>query len=336
MCQARIPFTLNATAETYTDGVIGTRLARAPCLLLALAFGGTLAALPLLAFQDRENYLRYATHSLILLGKNLLSGVLVTVANEPVWLILNGALGLVLSPEAVVRSVIFTSALIMSYVMLRRGAERGWGWLFLFLFMPQLLDNYTTHLTQGCAIAVFLVGWFSASRVRRWLLLGLSPLIHSSFFVVLALYAMIGVMKKLRLAEDVVVAGIVACGGVLSVGFVWAASALGARQGSEYQDIASASVSGVGFAFWLVVLLLLLLEGRSLVQKNALAIAALVFYLATYFFLQFTGRIFESMIALVLVAGLQLTSWRRATFIALSVSWLIGGWILEIAQVRSL
>lgn len=316
--------------------MIWTRLGRVPCLLVALAFGGTLAALPFLAFQDRQNYLRYATHSLILLGKYALGGVLVTIANEPVWLLLNAALGSVLPPEAVVRTLIFTSALVMSYVMLRRGVDRGWGWLLLFLFMPQLLDNYTTHLTQGCAIAVFLAGWFSVSRIRRWLLLGLSPLIHSSFFVVLALYAMIGVMKKLRLAEDVVVAGVVACGGVMSVGFVWAASALGARQGSEYQDVASASVSGVGFAFWLVVLLLLLLEGRSLVQKNALAIAALVFYLATYFFLQFTGRIFECMIALVLVAGLRLTSWRRATFIALSICWLIGGWILEIAQVRTL
>jgi hypothetical protein len=303
---------------------------------LALAYGGTLAALPLLAFQDRENYLRYASHSLILLGKNLLAGPLVTIANEPVWLTLNAALGLVLSPEGVVRSVIFASAVLMSYVMLRRGAERGWGWIVLFLFMPQLLENYTTHLTQGCAIAVFLAGWFSVSRLRRSLLLGLSPLIHSSFFVVLALYAMIGVMKKLRLADDVMVAGVVACGGVMSAGFVWAASVLGARQGSEYQDISSASASGVGFAFWLVVLLLLLLEGRSLVRKNALAIAAVVFYLATYFFLQFTGRIFECMIALVLVAGLQLTSWRRATFIALSISWLVGGWILEIAQVRSL
>jgi EpsG family len=313
-----------------------TRLGRAPCLFLALAYGGTLAALPMLAFQDRENYLGYARHSLLLLGKFVLTGFSATIANEPVWLLVNGLLGLLLSPEVVVRLLIFTSALVMAYVMLRRGVDKGWGWMLLLLLMPQLLENYTTHLTQGCAIAVFLAGWFSESKVPRWLLLGLAPLIHSSYFVVLALYAMTESMKKLRLAEDVQVAAIVATGAVLSVGFVWVASLLGARQGSEYQDVASASVSGVGFVFWLLVLLLLFLEGRTLVRKNALAITALVFYLATYFFLQFTGRIFESMMALAIVAGLRLTSWRRAAFLLLSVSWLIAGWILELTQVRPL
>ncbi len=286
----------------------------------------------MLAFQDRENYLGYARHSLLLLGKFFLTGVSATIANEPVWLIVNGALGLVLSPEVVVRLLIFTSAFVMSYLMLRRGADRGWGWMLLLLLMPQLLENYTTHLTQGCAIAVFLAGWFSVSKFRRWLLLGLSPLIHSSYFVVLALYAMTEIMKKLRLAEDVRVAATVVTGAVMSVGFVWAASAFGARQGTEYQEVAGAAVSGIGFVFWLLVLVLLFLEGHTLVRKHALAITALVFYLATYFFLQFTGRIFESMIALALVAGLQLTSWRRAAFLTLSVSWLIAGWILEMTQ----
>lgn len=319
---------MNASAATYTEEVSWTRLGRMPCLLLALAYSGTLAALPLFG-QDTAGYLAYASHSLLLLGKYVLAGALATFANEPVWLILNGALGLVLAPEAVVRLLIFASALLMSYVMLRRGADRGWGWLIIFLLMPQLLENYTTHLTQGCAIAVFLAGWFSHSKVRRWLLLGVTPLIHSSYFVVLALYAMTEAMKKLRLAEDVQTAVIVVMGGLMSVGFVWVASVFGARQGSEYQDIASATVSGTGFVFWLLVLLLLFLEGRALVRRNALAITALVFYLATYFFLQFTGRIFESMIALVIIAGLQLTNWRRATFIVLSICWVIGGWIIE-------
>ncbi|HEX4266673.1 MAG TPA: EpsG family protein [Steroidobacteraceae bacterium] len=327
---------MNASAPTYAEEVNWTRLGKAPCLFLALGYGGTLAALPMLAFQDRENYLGYARHSLLLLGKFFLSGISATIANEPVWLLVNGVLGLMLSPEVVVRLLIFTSACAMSYVMLRRGAERGWGWMLLLLLMPQLVENYTTHITQGCAIAVFLAGWFSVSKFPRWLLLGLAPLIHSSYFVVLALYVMTETMKKLRLAEDVQVAAIVATGAVMSVGFVWAASVLGARQGTEYQDVAGASVSGIGFVFWLLVLLLLFLEGRSLLRRNALAVTALVFYLATYFFLQFTGRIFESMMALAIVAGLQLTSWRRAIFLLLSVSWLIAGWILELTQVRSL
>lgn len=319
---------MNASIPTYSEELSWTRLGRTPCLLLALAYSGTLAALPLTG-QDTQGYLTYARDSLALLGQYALAGPLPLIANEPVWLVINAGLALVLTPQALIRLLIFISALIMSYVMLRRGADRGWGWMILFLVMPQLLENYTTHLTQGCAIAVFLAGWFSLSRFRRWLLLGLSPLVHSSYFVVLALYAMTEAMKKLRLSEDVQITATVVMGGLMSIGFVWVASLLGARQGTEYQDIASATVSGTGFVFWLLVLLLLFLEGRGLVRRNALAITALVFYLSTYFFLQFTGRIFESMIALVIVAGLQLTDWRRAAFLMLSIAWVIGGWFIE-------
>ena len=304
------------------------KLSPAPALMLALAYGGALAGLPLFAFQDRANYLAYATDSLFLLGRNVLSGPVAVVANEPLWLLVNGALGLLMAPENVVRLLIFVSASIMAFEVLRHAPSRGWGWALSFLLMPQLIENYTTHLREGCGLSIFLAGWFSGNKLQRRVLLGISPLIHSAYFIVLALYLVVGSAKKLRLGNDVRVAAIVLFGGLMSVGLLWLASEFGARQATEYQYAAGAAVSGIGFVFWLAVLALLLIEGYSVLSKHALALGALVFYLTTYFFLQFTGRIFEAMLLLVLLAGLDLTSWRKVAFIGLAMTWMVLGWLL--------
>ncbi|BBO73549.1 hypothetical protein DSCW_09660 [Desulfosarcina widdelii] len=41
------------------------------------------------------------------------------------------------------------------------------------------------------------------------------------------------------------------------------------------------------------------------------------FYLATYFFVEVTGRLFESTVILALLAGLSLTDWLRNVFLFL-------------------
>ncbi|HJS91155.1 MAG TPA: EpsG family protein [Steroidobacteraceae bacterium] len=322
----------SSPSVTLIEGVNWGKLSALPAFMLAVAYGGVLASLPLLAFQDRANYLNYATDSLVLLGKNVINGPVAVLANEPVWLLVNWALGVLFTPAHAVRLLIFTSALVMAFEVLRHAPSKGWAWALPFLLMPQLLDNYTTHLREGCGLSIFLAGWFSESRYRKYLLLVLSPLVHSSYFVVLALYLVVGVTKRLRLANDVQVAAIVTFGAAMSVGLVWLGSILGARQASEYQYLGGATVSGLGFVFWLAVLLIFLIEGSSLVRKHALAVGALVFYLTTYFFLQFTGRIFEAMLLLVLLAGLELTSWRKFAFVGLTISWVLFGWMVLAAN----
>lgn len=71
---------------------------------------------------------------------------------------------------------------------------------------------------------------------------------------------------------------------------------------SSGYKFSATEVSGLGFLFWLVVFLLCWLQGRNFAKENVLALAAIVFYLTTYFLMEVTVRIYESMVVIVLLA----------------------------------
>ena len=75
--------------------------------------------------------------------------------------------------------------------------------------------------------------------------------------------------------------------------------------------VTEGATSGVGFLFWGVMLIILLLQGRQFIHKYSVAIGILIFYLASYFFTPIAGRVFESGVLLVLLAVLATTGWRR-------------------------
>jgi len=132
----------------------------------SLTYGFLLQLLPVLQFKDRQNYLNYAENSAEILSNFATDGVLAVLANEPLWLLINSTLALVADPELVVRTIIFVSGSLFSYVLTRSNPENGL-WLLLFLFVPQILKNFITHLRQGLGIALFFAGYFSSKPGRR-------------------------------------------------------------------------------------------------------------------------------------------------------------------------
>jgi len=170
-------------------------------LVLAFAYGSILASLPLDVFKDRANYMRYAASSWDIFGSYWSHGTVVALANEPVWLLLNSFLANFLSAETVLRIIIFVPAVVVARFVLLQ-SPKDFVWLLLFLIFPQVIKNYIIHLRQGEAIAVFLVGWSIQSKPWRWMLMGIAPFIHSSFFLILGLLGLSRAMLLLRLGPD--------------------------------------------------------------------------------------------------------------------------------------
>jgi hypothetical protein len=280
-----------------------------------------------MGFPDRSNYLAMASHPGAILSRNLSSGWLDALVNEPIWLVANMGLGQFLSPEEVIRSVIFLGAFVFSYVFLRAGV-RNWPWLVIFLFTPQIMKNFTTHLRQGLAIAIFLAGYFSHNRARGWLLMGASPFIHASFFLILPVTAIPEILKRLQVGVDVRI--LVLASFTLTVGLTLGivAQFLGARQGEQY-EFQLTTISGLGFVFWLGILALFVLQGSSFLRRYTVEVGILLFYLTSYFLIEVTARIFESGMPLVLLAGLALTAWRRVAFISALLSYGAIQWIMQ-------
>lgn len=282
------------------------------------------------SIKDRVSYLMYASDSGAISLRYLSSGILAFLANEPAWLGINMILSQLLSPEQVVFSIVLFSAFWSSYLILKFDA-RYFVFLLVIVFFPQVILKYVVHLRQGLAISIFLLGWFSGSKNLRYFLFFLTPFVHSSFFFILFLVFLTSLFKKIRLAFDLRTILIIGFGVSLSFIIGVVAEALGARQGGSSAQ-ASAGVSGLGFVFWLAVFLLYMMQGRIFCYLNSFTITTLVFYMSSYFFTKFTGRIFESALILVLLSGLALTSWRKLSFLGLISAFFLLSWGMKLGQ----
>jgi hypothetical protein len=279
---------------------------------------------------DRLNYLTYASNSDVIALSYLSKGLLSFIFNEPVWLAINIVLNQFLSPERVVSVIVFFSALVSAYLVLKTNPKYFLFLLFILVF-PQVIKNYIIHLRQGLAISIFLLGWFTHSKPYRWILFGLTPFIHASFFFVLFLLAYVSILKNTKFAFDLRTIAVVILGLAIGLGLNLIAKLLGARQATEYQ-FSTTNVSGLGFIFWLCIFILYSLQGRSFVNNHVFAISSIAFYLTTYLLFEVTGRIFESTTIIVLLAGLDLTAWRRKFFLAAIALFILFSWLLRLNQ----
>lgn len=301
-------------------------------LLLSFVYAFVLANyIPMDAtIKDRLNYLEYAGASEVIILRYLSVGYLSLFTNEPVWLSINIILNQLFEPETTVRLIIFFSAFTTSFLILKSN-PRNFLFLIFLLIFPQVVDKFVMHLRQGLAIAIFLLAWFTLNKPLRWLLFALTSLIHASFFFVLLLYGFTWFLQQLKFALDLRTIATVLLGLMIGFGLGFVASLLGARQAGEY-EFSTTEVSGLGFLFWFGIFVLYWLQGRKFVKENALVMSAIAFYLTTYFLIEVTGRIFESMVIIVLLASLGLTSWRRKIFIAAMTAFVGLSWLLRLNQ----
>jgi len=281
--------------------------------LFSVGYAAFLSSLPIDVFKDRINYLRYASSSLKTLRLYYESGLFVVLSNEPLWLCINGFLSLFIKPETVVRILILSSSFFVSWHILRNNKEYFF-WIVFFLFMPQVIKNHIVHLRQGVAISFFLAGWYGSGQIRKWFFIGSTPFIHASFAFVLALLCVSACLKQLPLAADIRNLILLCYAVLISLSLSWLGRLLGARQASEYVFSAT-HVSGLGFIFWSIVFMVMLFEGRHYLRQYSFEVSGLLFYLASYWLIPVTARIFESMLLLILVAGLRLGGWQRIIFL---------------------
>lgn len=273
-------------------------------LLLALIYGLILASLPIDQFVDRDNYLNYAENSSLIFSLGVSNGPLFVLFNEPLWLLLNIALGLIFSPENVLRLIIFVSASVFAF-RFSRILRASLLLLIFFILAPQILKNYITHLRQGVAIAFFIAGW-SLVGWRRIALFVCACTIHSSFFFIVALWVACKFLTNYRLGGRrisggfilLAISALVILGAVilpLAIGFT------GARQSEVYADGLTEG-SGLSFVFWSLMMAGMLTQRRDWIEHNAFSVAIVAFYVATYFVLPFAARIFESGLPFVVAA----------------------------------
>jgi hypothetical protein len=277
---------------------------------IAFMYGFFLSQLPDVNFKDYVNYLNYVDSAWLIVKSNLDNGIARTLSNEPVWLLINFGLGFFLDPDTVVRTIIFFSASSVAWLILMNYPQH-FIWLILILLMPQVVKNYLIHLRQGLGVAVFLWGWFSVGRTSRFILLGMTPFIHASFFLIISFLVLAWIMRLFRLSPVLMIIIYMFFALTLSMTMGIFAEFFGARQSAQYQ-FQRADVSGLGFLLWSIILLIMFTTDKLWQREHIFAIGIVIFYLITYLLITFSARIFESGLLVVLLSLLSLRGWRRS------------------------
>jgi hypothetical protein len=279
---------------------------------------GLIYFIPIDSVMDRDNYLTMGElgWSQRTLLYYFTEGIFNFFTNEPLWLIINSILSFVFnSSEEVVKIIIVFSSFVSAILLLKNNRKHIWYIIFLLL-LPTVMKNYVIHLRQGLAITFFLIGFYSNRRLYKNIFLGITPLIHSSFFIVLILFLMLSHLKNKQTSLIIQITCVVIVSLLIAVGSLSFASLLGARQGTDYQDL-QIMKSGVAFIFWFFIFILFAKEGRIFITNNMFAFSSVILYLITYFFSPITARIFESSIIFVLLSGFYLKHFRQKIFLLL-------------------
>ncbi len=305
-----------------TNGLFWTKI------LLACLYGFLLTSLPIDEFKDRSNYLEYADTSDIILDRYIDRGLISTLSNEPLWLLVNIFLRTWFESETVLRIIIFLPAFLVAFLALRNQKGGDIFWVILFLFLQPILKNHIVHLRQGAAISVFLLSLSVKSRGLKYLLFSMTPFIHASFFFIVALKMLLKINQFLRFSTNIRLAFAILFGALLAVNLVYVAQSLGARQAIEY-DYGVAETSGVGFIFWSTMLMFFVVHTGSFPHRHVFEMSSVGFYLGTYFITEVTARIFESSLMLVLLAGLDLPFKNKSLFLTAVIAYYGLGYFLN-------
>lgn len=276
-------------------------------LLLIFFVAIFLASRPIPWAKDDLSYMEYAKYSEILLNETIeksSSNPLFIFANEPFWLLINNFLGLFFAPETVLRLIIFLSTLLVLFSLGRLTSYSLWTIIFFFIVV-QILKNHITHLRQGLALGIFLLGLVIKGRIGLILRL-LSPFIHTSFWYMLFLELFHKLSKKIRLSFSFRLFVFFICTVIIIFLIPFIVKITEDRRFSEYNFDMAQSASFLGFIWWILLGTLFLL-GAKKNEYFELCIYGIIFYLVSYAFLDFSARLFENVIPLILAVMLMST-----------------------------
>lgn len=248
---------------------------------------------------DRESYFIYATSSYSILERNISKGIFSLLINEPLFLIINIFLSWILSPENIIRFIIFFSV-FLSLLSLGKLTNYNYWIIILFIIMPNILKNYVIHLRQGLALSFYLIG-FSSTNNKLIIFKYLSIFIHTSFLFLFMIELINRISKKFKINNDVRILFICVVLFIVPFFVEDIAYLLGDRRVLEYSFLGEKNI-GFGFIAWSLFLLFFITIKNRKNDVNLIIIYNLVLYISSYFTLDFSARIFESIVPIIVVS----------------------------------
>ncbi|MGB3159709.1 MAG: EpsG family protein [Carnobacterium sp.] len=248
---------------------------------------------------DRLNYLDYANYSHITLGRYYESGFGTVFSNEPLFLLINIFLAFIFSPENILRIIIFSSTFLVLYSLGKKTNFSLWV-LSFFVLIPQFNKNHIIHLRQGLALGVYLLSLNQKNNKISWVLKVVAVLIHTSIAFMILFELLDSVIEKLKIKHRYKMLIVAALFFVFVNSFSLISLFIADRRFEEYAFSVATGASGLGFILWLFVGIFFITLAKK-TYTNRLCFYGIIFYLVSYYFVEFGARVFENIIPLIIV-----------------------------------
>lgn len=303
-----------------------TRIAPSVYFIIAIFFATLITYIDFilnidfLDIGDRLNYLARAKNIEFYNDGFSLIILLISLRDEPLFAFIFYFLDLIGLPDvASVRLIIFASTLTTFFIMLHKGRIPLYAFSFL-LFFDWFISNYINSLRLALASSIFLLAWFYTTGKRKKLLIALTPLIHYNFFIVIGILWLESILKRAKVSIDVsiMISGIAGLAFGLFVFII--ANTIGFIELSDrYSEFGGFVGVTLGPLFFLSILIIFLLQGKSFKQENQLSIMILTFYIMAVPFFPPVSRVVISTIVLILVSGFSIKSYYKHIFVLLII-----------------
>ena len=273
--------------------------------------------------RDRVTYINfYALGSSNVLQWRIQEGFLAVLSNEPLFLIMNIFLAIFLSPEAIVRTIIFLGSFI-SLIAFGKIAKYNLWMLFFFLFIPNIILKYTAQIRQGLAIGIYTIGLTGLMNKKKWSFLRfISVFIHTSLMFNILLEYMEKFFEKLKLSMRVRAISSFILFLFMPMMIPTILYITNDRRLDEYTFSGYEGASGLGFILWLGIgILYFILSKRNTISN--ICFYGIIMYLTFYFTLDIGPRIFENIIP-IFMATLLADEQKRNRILYIILFFLIG------------
>ena len=276
-----------------------------------------------LNITDRVSYIQTIEFFPTFLGNRIITrGVLVTIFNDPLWVMIMG-IGYFsgLDPEIYIIVIC-----CISYLVALKSIYKSVDVFYKFvpiILSASFLINFVTHIRQGIALSLLCYSLYFGliPRIKKPILFWLSPLIHNSFFLVTFYFYFDkfikknGRISKIRTFSILVIVNTVI---FLIISF--------GRQ-DYLNNLTFNSNVGFGLFYWLAIFILVLFGN---LQKSKLGLSKELFFILFYMIFYFispliVGRLMEVFIIFIFIWLNSKVS--SKLFFLLTLSYFILSWV---------
>ena len=239
-----------------------------------------------------------------------LSGLKAFYSFEILWDELVRALTRLTGDASVALRLISFFILFVWGLFLFRRAQPGIA--LLFLLNPTAIDISMSIIRNGLAWSLVLIGLTTRSRALKYSLFVIATFIHSSTLLLLVIYGLTQLAKRLWRGRSLAVAGIaigVTIGLLVTVGSQLVFGFFGDRRFSESYALGGGSL--LQASMWGILLYLQFMSGGAYVKRNVFIMALLAWYEAMNPFIPWSYRIWGAFLPLIAVSLLDLPSRKR-------------------------